>query len=154
MREGDIYSWRWKDVAKDADCAPYRSYHCKSQIAVYDGKSLLDTFWGSGPTDNSYLNPDNVILTLLGNKNDMTVLKDRPDFYRSEDIVSMKHSNDSRAPIYLKAGASRDADTMRKLLNHKRSEAERKIRSATSDLEHLAVAAHKLENGQIDKLYF
>ena len=153
MREGDIYSWRWKCDDKHADGAPYRSYHCKSRIAVFDGKSLFDTFW-SRPTDGSWLNQDQVLLTLLGNKNDMTILKDRPEFYSPDDLVSMKHSNNSGAPIYLKDGAARNVDVMRDVLHQKKLEAERKVRSAIRDLELLAVASDRLETGDIAKLYF
>jgi hypothetical protein len=153
MREGDIYSWRWADSDKHADSAAFRNYRCKSCIAEYDGKSLTDTFWTSR-TDGSWLNPDDVALTLLGNKNDMTVLADRPEFYRREDLVSMKHSNNSGAPIYLKAGAKRNADVMRGLLHRKQEEKRYAIRSATQDLERLALAERDVENGLIDKLCF
>jgi hypothetical protein len=153
MREGDIYNWRWADSEKHADSANFRNYHCKSCIAEFDGKALTDTFWGSR-TDGSWLNPEDVDLTLLGNKNDMTVLTDRPEFYRPEDLVSMKHSNNSGAPIYLKAEAKRNAEVMRDLLRRKQEEKRYAIRSATQDLERLAVAERDIENGLIDKLYF
>jgi hypothetical protein len=89
----------------------------------------------------------------LGNKNDMTVLHDSQEYYRPEDLVVMGHSNNSNAPTYLKSGAGRDIDTMRQFITKKRDDAQQRIRSAISDLEQLAVAVERLDNGEIDTLY-
>ena len=153
MREGDIYSWHYPPSDK-LDHGAYGSYHCKSQIAVYDGKNLLDTFWGNSPTDGSYLNPEEVVLTLLGNKNELEVLTDVEDFYDPSDLVVMRHPNSTSAKTLIKPGASRCKKKMHSVLLNKKNDAEQKIRSAQHDLRRLAVAEYKLENEDISKLYF
>lgn len=153
MKDGDIFHWKWSDPDRD-NRAPYGDYHCKSQIAVFENGKLFDTFWGSSPTDNSYLQEDEVTLTLLGNKNDLEVLSDQEEYYDPSDLIVMRHSNDSRAKTLVKPGASRSKQKMREVLLYKVAEAEQKIRSAQADLRHLAVAEYKLENENISKLYF
>ncbi|WP_299830621.1 hypothetical protein [uncultured Roseobacter sp.] len=150
MRDGDIYKWRWKDDQRDADCGLFGSYHCKSQLAICEGGRLFDTFWDLSPTDNSFLRQSDVVLTLLGNKNELTELKDNPEYYRPEDLVCMKHSNSSGAPTYLKPGAVRDAATMLNLAQEKQDDAQRAIESAKRDLLRLQEAMEKIRTGDLD----
>ena len=152
MLEGDIYHWVWADPERD-NAGAFGDYHCKSRIAVFEGGKLYDTFWGSGPTDNSFLREEDVKLTLRGNRHDMDVLKDNASFYRSEDIVSMKHSNSSSAVIYVKRGAKRDLDIMLKRVEEKIRDAEHRKRSAEFDLGQLALAKAEIESGKT-KVYF
>ena len=84
----------------------------------------------------------------------MIELGDNEAYYDPTDLVIMRHSNDSRAKTLVKSDAKRDPDVMRKLLLQKRGDAEREMASAGRDLERIAVALHRLENGEIDKLYF
>jgi len=111
MREGDIYRWRWADPERDADCGPFRSYHCLSQLAVVRSGKLTDTYWPG--TGNHVLDPAKVTLTFIGNIADLVEIRayDIP-YYRREDIVDMRHANNSYGPIYLRKGAQKDADTM------------------------------------------
>lgn len=113
LREGNIYHWRWADPAKDSDCGPYRSYHCYSQMAVVTNGQLVDTYWHCSGGD-SVLDPEAVTLTLLGNVNELVEIQrhDLP-YYRHEDIVDMRHSNNLRGPIYRRREAKRDAATKR-----------------------------------------
>ena len=89
LQEGDIYRWRWADQAKDADCGPYRSYHCCSKLAVVRNGKLVDTFWYG--SDNKILDPAEVDLTLLGNVANLIEIRsyDIP-YYRHADIVDMR----------------------------------------------------------------
>lgn len=155
MREGDIYRWKYKPDIEEArgGLGGFGAYHCKSQTAIFDGKYLLDTFWGDYSTDRA-IDPKRVVLKLVGNKNDLIELTDNEAYYDPADLVIMRHSNDSRAKTLVKPDAKRSADVMRKLLVEKRGEAEREILSASRDLERLAVVAHRLESGEIDNLYF
>ena len=153
MKEGDIYRWKWRDPERDS-AAPYGDYHCKSQIAVFEGDKLFDTFWGSGPTDNSYLSAEKVELKLLGNRNELDVFSDREDFYDPEDLILMRHSNDTRAKTLIKRGARRSPAFMRVSLQENIAEAERNIQSAIYDLKRLAVAQDAIMRGKIDKIHF
>lgn len=149
MREGDIYRWSWADPERDNRGA-FGDYHCKSRIAVFEGGHLFDTFWGESPTDNSFLSEDKITLTFLGNRNDMTVLKDNPEFYDPADIVSMKHSNNSGAPIYVKPNAKRDPRIMAEVVKYRIRDAEGRKRSAEFDLEQLKTAQAKIASGDTD----
>lgn len=151
MREGDIYRWRYTEEYEDTRGL---SYHCRSRIAVYENGRLYDTFWGSSPTDTSWLNPDKVHLTLLGNRNDLEELSDNEEYYNPEDLVVMRHSNNSRAKTLVKPEATRDPEVMRKLALEKRGKAERDLQSAARDIARAEVALDAINRGDIDKLYF
>lgn len=155
LRDGDIFRWRWKDAERDADNAPYRSYHCKSQLAVVHNGRLYDTFWHDylGNSD-CVVKREDVILVLLGNSNDMTKIdRWKTVYYRPEDIVDMRHSNISGAPVYLKAGAKRDPKTMLAMVKWQTEECRRNIKSAERKLEDLALAETMIADGRIDEVY-
>ncbi len=149
MRDGDIYRWAWADLERDR-AGSFGEYHCKSRIAVFKGGHLYDTFWGDSPTDNSFLREDDVSLEFLGNWNEMVVLNDNPEYYRSEDLVNMNHSNNSRAPIYIKPGTKRDAQTMGDLVSYKIERAKSAARSAEFDLKRLSEAQDEIASGNLD----
>jgi hypothetical protein len=152
FKDGDIFKWRWKDDDRHMDCGPYRSYHCKSQIAVAKDGQLFDTFWGDWSSDR-VINLDKVIITFLGNENEMEKINEcDAQFYKGEDIVDMNHSNNTRAPVYLKPGAKRDAETMRAVIEHELSDQECTIRSATNKAERLRAALTVIEDGRLDEV--
>lgn len=153
MKEGDIYRWRWADKEKDADCGPYRSYHCCSQMAVVRNGKLVDTFW-HGFSDNKVLDTNKVTLTLLGNTADLIEI--RPcdvAYYRREDIVDMRHSNNSHGPIYLRKGAKKDAETMLELVRHRRECAEREIEFSKRRIEQCDKDEARIAAGKLDEVY-
>ncbi len=156
MREGDIYRWRWADDARDRDCGPYRAYHCFSRIAVVENGLLCDTFWSFwSATGKKKLSPDSIVLTLLGNSNDMTKIREgEARYYRMNDIVNMRHSNDSRAPVYLKPGAKKDRDTMLDYIRYERERAESDARFAASKIESMDGFEKMVIAGNLDDVHF
>ena len=152
MLEGDVYDWRWADDAKHADCGPYRSYHCFSRIAVVKDGLLCDTFWLPPGTK---LSPDAVVLTLLGNLNDMTEIRESDArYYHSKDIVDMRHSNNSRASVYLKSGAEKDRDTMLEYIRRERDQAESEACFAASKIERMDGLEEMVIAGNLDDAHF
>lgn len=128
LTEGDIFRWRYKDE-KPEDLGGYRRYHCKSQIAVFEKGTLRDTYWGSSNEDR--LDQARVTLTFQGNRHEMTVIPSwEREFYRHEDLVDMNHPNNSRAEVYVKAGAGRDAERMRAYFEYAIDRAKSDISSA------------------------
>ena len=94
MRDGDIYRWLWKDEAKRNDFGGFGAYHCYSQIAVAKAGRLFDTYWSD---HSKSLDPDQIELTLLGNSNEMTEIRQYDIcYYDRADIVDTRHSNNSR----------------------------------------------------------
>lgn len=154
MKEGDIYSWRWRDDDRHADCAPYRSYHCKSRLAVVRNGTLFDTYW-FGYDQNSMLRPDDVILTLLGNASDMSKIRSWDvAYYKPADVVDMRHSNNSSGPIYLKSGATRDRNAMLTTAVARREEAISQRDSAAREIERMDEIVKLIEINALDKVYF
>ena len=151
MLEGDVYDWRWADDAKHADCGPYRSYHCFSRIAVVKDGMLCDTFWSSA---GSKLSPDAVVLTLLGNLNGMTEIREsEARYYCGEDIVDMRHSNNSRASVYLKSGAEKDRDTMLEYIRRERDQAASEARFNASKIERMDDLEKVVIAGNLNDVY-
>lgn len=151
MKDGDIYTWRFKpEVYKSRD--KYGTpYHCKSLIAVAnkDGK-LYDTFWGLS-YDSYCLTPDECELTFQGNPEDMTVIQPHEYvFYRPEDLVDMRHSNSFNELIYVKPGCARNADVMREYYKTRIDDADREIRSASHRIEECNGILAKLATGDTD----
>lgn len=136
MREGDVFFWRWKDGARLGTSSPY---HCWSRIAVVGGDGKLrDTFW----SDNSdkLVPVDEVDLTFRGNIREMTKIPYyEAQFYREQDVVDMRHSNNSHAPVYVVPNAAKDPVVMRALVLERIRNARQEVEYQTrliSTLEH------------------
>lgn len=154
MRDGDIFRWSWKPELGREDYGPYGDYHCTSQFAVFENGVLRDTFWGLG-MDARRLDRDQVVLRHLGNRYDMTKIESwEIPYYRREDIVDTRHSNDSRAPIYLKSGAQKSADAMLKHAHEKLAEAEREKEFQERQMERYSTDISNIENGDLDAVHF
>jgi len=152
LKEGDIYRWRWSDPALDSKCGPFEAYHCCSQMAVVRNGRLMDTFWHG--FDNKVLDPSKVILTLLGNTAELVEI--RPcdiAYYRREDIVDMRHSNNSHGPIYRRKDAERDADTMLELIEHRIEQSRREIEFANRCIDQLTRDAENVRSGKLSEVY-
>ena len=151
MKDGDIYFWRWKDNDKHKDRAPYRSYHCKSGIAIAKGGRLYDTYWSD--FSHGALDRKQIKVKFQGNKNEMTKTS-YPDHYRRRDIVNMQHANNSGAAIYIKVGAKKSKAIMRKYIKSLIEEKERDIESANWRIELLNEAMKKVTSGDLDGVYY
>lgn len=152
LKEGNIYRWRWADDERHADSAPYRSYHCKSQIAIVKNGALIDTYWHGG-SDSSYLDPSQVKLTLVAEVTWPTVRAGEQEFYSAGDVVDTRHSNSSSAPIYLRPGATRSAEAVNAVLRRRQEEAEREIRSAMWRMEQIGKMRLLLSEGRLGEVY-
>lgn len=153
LREGDIYRWRWADSTRDTDCGPFRSYHCRSQVAIFEDGHLHDTYWSSGGGDR-WLDPAKVDLTLWANKADLTeISKHEVVYYRREDVVDLRHPNNSFGPVYVRTGARRDAATMLELIEDRLDQARREIEWAQRRIKELTQDAEKVRAGQLYEVY-
>ena len=136
MKDGDIYFWKWKN-----DIYRFMPYHCLSCKAIARDGQLVDTFWHD--SDNRVLSMDEIDAEFMGNEHDMSQISKREiDYYRREDVVDMRHANNSSAPIYVKVGAQRDPAVILEHLRYQVEKTESAIRSAQHDI--------KLLNGQIE----
>ena len=135
LREGAIYRWRWADEKRDSDRGSWGSYHCCSCWAVVSGGHLVDTFWHGG--DNKNLDPDDVVLTYVAHPDELVEIKsyDLP-YYRRDDIVDMRHANNSSGPIYRRIDATRDAETMMENAEEKMRVARETMEAAQRDIQY------------------
>lgn len=149
MKEGDVFIWRWRDGARNDVSSPY---HCWSRIAVVgaDGK-LRDTYW-SDNTDK--LVPlEHVELTFRGNIHEMKRIHSyEAQFYCVKDVVDMRHSNNSRAPVYVVPGAERDPGVMRDLVLGRIETARREIDFQTRLISTLTKELTAIDAGNLHEV--
>ena len=146
LREGDIYRWRWNDEER-------RSYHCKSQIAIVKGGKLLDTYW-FGYDESNLLRPEAVTLTFWANVDDLLVIHSgMTSYYRPEDVVDLRHANNSSGPVYIRKGAKRDAATMLEVVSGRIKDSEREIVWHQRQLEEFAKFQGLIRAGKLDEVW-
>lgn len=146
MRDGDIYFWSWKNASER-----FMPYHCCARIAVVKNGVLLDTFWHG--SDNKVITRKVATLTYKGNVDEMrTIHEGEIDYYRHEDVVDMRHPNDSRAPIYVKKEASRNAARMTERLLWRLESERSKISFAEGQIAELEDALEKVASGLLEEV--
>jgi len=151
LKDGQIYRWRWADKERDADNAPYRSYHCKSQIAVVKNGRLVDTFWFGG-SDNSVLNPEDVVLTLFADESWKVISPYQIRYYDADDIADTRHSNNGNAPVYLRPGAMRSHGAIAQEIERLEEQVRSQIRSAEHSQKWIDAEKAKLLSGDFSDL--
>ena len=146
IKDGDIYFWKWKDLL-----GRFMPYHCWSQKAVVRDGVLHDTYWSP---QSHRVSLDKVVLFFVANINDLTEIRaQEAPYYRSDDVVDMRHENDSGAKVYVKTGAKRDPAAMKKLASHEIEHRKYEISSANNRIEELNVAIAAIDAGQLDDVY-
>jgi hypothetical protein len=150
LRDGDIYLWRWADPARD-NAGMWGDYHCYSRIALVRNGQLFDTYWSS---DQKKLDPNQVVLTYLGNPTtDLNVIPHyQAVYYRPEDVVDTRHSNNSSAPVYIRAGAVRDATTMHLEVVRRIEDEKSTIRCAQAALTRLEADLELILSGKLEEV--
>ncbi len=156
-KDGDVYFWGWKEeFLNDGKILPY---HCKSQIAMASDGLLYDTYWGNNADciayqDQDQLDLEKVDIKFQGNANEMQEIRASETwFYRREDIVDMRHPNDSSAKIYLKPGAERDAATITLYVEAEIATCRADIKRATDRGERLLTDMIAITQGRLDDVH-
>ena len=146
MTKGDIFRWYYKST--DGKFAPY---HCRSCIAEFDGKFLCDTFWntGGGHSWSQERAERELNLEFVANRSDLVeATNDAKRFYKSEDVVDLRHSNSTTTPLYIRRGAVRDKNVMQASLEENVQKAERAIEWANRSISDNMVLLGELEGGK------
>lgn len=151
LKDGQMYRWHWADTARHADSGPYRSYHCKSQIAVVKDGMLIDTFWSDMSSERA-VDPDLVELSFLCETSWPTISMWKLPYYDPADIADTRHSNNSRAPIYLRPGATYSASRLLEEVAYREENARSDIASAERLLERLSRTRLLIETGKLDEV--
>lgn len=148
MKKGDYFNWRYK-----LEYLPeHMAYHCCSQICVFDGNKLTDTFWiGSS---NNVIDESKCELTFLGNINDYDKLKQWDiKYYDPKDIMDLRHSNSFEKDVLLKKGAKKNFYLIKSRINSKIEEHKHDIDYRKRQIENLNKELVKINNGETD-IYF
>lgn len=146
MTEGDVYFWSWKDGARIGESSPY---HCWSQIAVVgpDGR-LRDTFWSD--SSDKLVPLEHAEITFRGNTREMKKIPAyEAQFYHSDDVVDMRHSNNRGAPVYVVPGAKRSPNVMRDLVQDRIVNARREIEYQTRLIDELKAELVAIDEGRL-----
>lgn len=144
MKVNDVFRWSYKDTT-----GKFEPYHCKSRIMIFDGEILFDTFWGNRPYDNHWFSPNKVEVLLeyeyLGNLDEFEPCSESEQaMYDDKDFMNLNHSNSSRNNYYLRKGATKSLEKMKKVLKRNILDVEAVYRSAKWDYERELKALEEL----------
>jgi len=158
--KNDIVFWSYSENKLES-LKGYSPYHCRSQIAVFDGKKFVDTFWHYG-SDNFCFGQEkigsDIIVEYVGNFADIEKQHFRIDclrqYYDPKDIVNLNHSNNTGGNLYLRKGAKRCLKTMKEFLSGKIESAEREIEYKKQSQESDKKSLENLTEETISSIYF
>ena len=137
-KEGDVFSWYYKDIDPNSST----QYWCCSQTGVVASNEVMyDTFWGIGINENGrrFILEDvdsKIEISLIANLNDYeSCRKEDRCYYDDKDFLDLSNSNNGNRYFYLRKGAVKSLDKMRKVLERNVKDAEYKLKSAQQNLE-------------------
>lgn len=145
--DGQIYRWSWLDADFGEPGAPRDPYWCRSRIAVVRNGRLVDTYWSSldHPIDAA-----KVWLELIGDEKWPQLRAGEEVRYDSADICDMRHSNNSRGPIYVRPGAPLNRAAMLAVLAQREADARSDIKVAEWRIEEIAKNRALIESGDLE----
>lgn len=159
-QKNDIVFWHYSDIYLVA-LKGYSPYHCRSQIAVFDGEKFVDTFWYGN--ENFSFGPEkigwDIVVEYVGNFADLearnsTRLSYLRQYYDEKDIVNLNHPNNTSGNLYLRKGAKRSLEVMRESIRSKIREAETQIMYLGNSLAESRKNLEDLTEETIDSTYF
>ena len=124
---GDIYRWTWNE--KTLKKLDYKNnsgtmYWCSSCICVFKEDGMFwDTYWGGDDYshDKRFTEAeakDKLSLEYIGNFDDLVEAGEQERaYYEDKDCVDISHANRSRGGFYIRKGAVKSLDKMRRILN-------------------------------------
>lgn len=135
--EGAVFSWSYKEV----DHNNSMQYWCCSQTGVVASNGVMyDTFWGVGiNSEGRRFNLEDlgskIEVKYIANLNDYELSrKEDQCYYDDKDLLNLSNSN-NRGIYYLRKGAVKSLDKMKKILERNVKDAEQKLKSAQNSLE-------------------
>lgn len=160
-KKDDIVFWSYSE-AKLLSLKGYSPYHCRSQIAVFNGERFVDTFWHGG--ENFSFGPEkigsDIVVEYVGNfadldkQNHYCQFEDLDKYYNRVDIVDLNHSNSSRGNLYLRKGAKRSLAKIKESLEYKIKRAQENIDHQNWVLDQDKEKLLNLDEKTIDSIYF
>ena len=135
---------------------------------IIDNK-LYDTFWVRHRSNLMYgktisididdnctrLNPSNINYSLLGNIYEMNeIFEDDKKYFDDNDILDLRHSNNSNAPIYVKKDAKRSKKKMLEILKYKISSKNSEIHSLSNQIKDLLKVLDEVDHGNLEVKFY
>ena len=144
LKKNDVFRWYYKDTSDR-----FEPYHCKSRIMMYNGEIFYDTFWGNQAHRNTWFTPEEVDTLLelqhLGNLDEFEGCSQYEQaMYDDKDFMNLNHSNSSRDNYYLRKGATKSLDKMKKVLKRNILDVESVYQNAKWDYERELKALEEL----------
>jgi hypothetical protein len=144
MKDNDVYRWHWKPGMEPM----FGRY--SNRAVVVDGE-LLDTFWHDWRQDKHRVDPDRAELTFLGNIDECREIKSwEVPYYDPADVISMAHSNNSGAPIYLTLTAGKSQSWMLARAEEKLADAQRAKERAERDIAEWNEKVSRVKAGDLE----
>ena len=136
-KNGDIYRWSWNDNEYDKrqhEISSGTMYWCCSKIGIVNEDYLVETYWGN-TSNNKFFSKEKALemldLIYVGNMNDLVEADPRQRaYYLDEDCVDLSHHNSMGGNFYLRKGATKNLDKMKRVL-------QREIRDKGRSIEHV-----------------
>lgn len=155
---GDIFRWSWNEKSRkqyEDKASAGTLYWCCSRICVFeeDGR-FWDTYWSSCRSENRRFTieeaDDKLELKYVGNFADLIEARSSERaYYEDKDCVDISHANMSRGGFYLRKGAAKSLDKMRKVmkrnirkLQYDADYAQRQVNEMKKELETLSLESH------------
>lgn len=150
-KQGDVVFWRYKE--NYAKSLHNNRYWCKSKLAIYHdvkGGRFADTYWSNSSSDSFIFKPDDPeieIVEYYGNLADFKQCTEEVfSYYDREDIVDLRHGNDSRS-LYLRKEAIKSAAVMFAAMNEKVKKLQRDIDYALQEKNRIEEIIKNMESG-------
>ena len=160
LNEGDIFHWQWK-LGREKGFGD--AYWCRTQRAMVIDGVLCDLLWvphggkyrggayGPRQPDQGRINPDDVDLTFIANLADLVeIWPEQAKFYDADEVVDLRHSNNSNAPVMVRASATRSRDATVKTLETEIAQLAFEVAMTTDRLERKRDMLAKIVAGEVD----
>ena len=161
IKENDVYKFRWNEESakKVLGSDPYHCFDGQLKVvpSVDDVLYLVDTYWNIDNNETFTLEDalEKGTLEFVCNLDEIEPINKRElDYYADENLFDLSYQHRCYKKYYKRKGAKKSADKMRKVIENKISEKERKIATLKNDLEHLKNDLDKVKNEDIDNTYF
>lgn len=141
-KNGDIYRWSWNDNEYDKRQDQISSgtlYWCCSRIGIVDEDYLVDTYWGYSSNNKFFTKEqceDKLDLVYVGNMADLVESDPRQRaYYLDGDCVDLNHPNSTRGNFYIRKGAKKNLDKMKRVLQREIRDKEESIEYVLSQIK-------------------
>lgn len=143
-KDGDIYRWSWNDYEYDQRKLEIEAgtlYWCCSRIGIVKGDYLVETYWYSDSNSNKHFSFDDcktkLDLVYVGNMDDLVEADPRQQaYYLDGDCVDLRHANNSSdSNFYLRKGAKKNLDKMKRVLQREIRDKEESIEYVLSQIK-------------------